>query len=85
MTTETVENGEKTLVVRSLADQGETLVSADMYIGKEVLSIPAVEGWIRGVLEYKWVVIGIAGVLIIAGCIPKKRITASRQTVQEQS
>ncbi|SFP36662.1 hypothetical protein SAMN04487928_101115 [Butyrivibrio proteoclasticus] len=59
------------LVVRSLADQGETLVSANMY-EEEVLSIPAVWG-IRNVLNYKWVLIGIAGVLIIVGCIPRKK------------
>ena len=41
-------------------------------------------GWIRGVLEYKWVVVGMAGVLIIAGCIPRKKGTATHLKVQEQ-
>ena len=72
MSTEAGGVGEhQALIVRSLADQGETLVSADMYLGKEVLSIPAVGGWIRGVLEYKWIVIIAAAGLIIIGCIPK--------------
>ena len=65
--------GSDEIVVKSLADQGETLVSADMYVGKEVLSIPAVGGWIRSVLYYKWAVIGIAGALIVVGCIPRKK------------
>ena len=69
--TEAGESGEKTLVVRSLADQGESLVSADMYLGREVLVVPGVGGWIRGIVRMKWIVIGLAVVLIIAGCIPK--------------
>ncbi|WP_022772868.1 hypothetical protein [Butyrivibrio sp. AE2015] len=60
------------IVVRSLADEGTSVVTADTYLGKEVLSIPAVGGWIRGVLDYKWIVIGIACVFIIVGCIPRK-------------
>ena len=87
MTTERVENGaveDKTLVVKSLADDGESTVTASTYMGKEVLSIPGVGGWIRSVLNYKWVVVGIAGLLIIAGCIPRKRTTVTHQTVQEQ-
>lgn len=65
------------LVVKSLADDGESTVTASTYVGKEILSIPAVGGWIRSVLNYKWIVIVAAGVLIIAGCIPRKRTTAS--------
>ncbi|MBQ8306755.1 MAG: hypothetical protein IJX90_11135 [Blautia sp.] len=79
------EAGEKTLVVRSLADEGTSVVSADMYLGKEVMSIAGVGGWIREIVKYKWIVIGLAGVLIVAGCIPKKNGTATPQTVQEQS
>lgn len=74
MTTERVENGrveDKTLVVKSLADDGESVVTADTFLGKEVLSIPAVGGWIRKALDYKWIVIVAAAGLIIIGCIPK--------------
>lgn len=63
------------LVVKSLADDGESTVTASTYVGKEVLSIPQVGGWIRNTLDYKWIVIGIAGVLIVAGCIPRKMMT----------
>ena len=60
------------IVVNSLADDGETTVTASTYLGKEVLHIPGVGGWIRKALEYKWIVIVTAGLLIIAGCIPRK-------------
>ena len=33
------------LVVKSLADDGESTVTASTYVGKEVLSIPQVSGW----------------------------------------
>ena len=69
------EAGEKTLVVKSLADDGESTVTASTYMGKEVLSIPQVGGWIRSDLNYKWIVIGITGLLIIAGCIPRNKMT----------
>ena len=73
------------VVVRSLADDGESVVTADTYLGKEVLSIPAVGGWMREILNYKWVVIGIAGLLVVAGCIPRmKKDTAIHQTVQQE-
>ena len=76
------EVGEKTLVVRSLADQGTSVVKQSTYLGRQVLAIPQVGGWIRGVLDYKWIVIGLAGLLIVAGCVPKKD-TVAHQTVQE--
>lgn len=69
------EAGEKTLVVKSLADEGTSVVRADMYLGKEVMSIAGVGGFIRSVLNYKWIVIGIAGLLIVVGCIPKGKKT----------
>lgn len=59
------------LIVRSLADDGETTVTASTYMGKEVLSIPQVGGWIRRTLDYKWIVIIAAAGLIVFGCIPK--------------
>ena len=80
-----MEKSTKELVVRSLTDDGETTVTASTYMGKEVLSIPRVGGWIREMLNYKWVVIGIAGVLIVVGCIPRmKKDTAIHQTVQQE-
>ena len=66
------------LIVRSLADQGESVVTADIYLGKEVLSIPQVGGWIRSVFNYKWIVVGVAGLLVVIGCIPKKRVEAQK-------
>ena len=77
--TETGGVGEaRELVVRALADQGESVVTADTFLGKEVLSIPQVGGWIRFVLDYKWIVVGIAGLLVVIGCIPKKRVEAQK-------
>ena len=60
------------IVVKSLADDGESMVTASTYVGKEVLSIPAVGGWIRKALDYKWAIVAVAAVLIIIGCIPRK-------------
>ncbi len=61
------------MTVKSLADDGESTVTASTYMDKEVLSIPQVGGWIRKALDYKWIVIVAAAVLIIIGCIPKGR------------
>lgn len=47
------ERTDEELTVKSLADDGESVVTADTYLGKEILSIPAVGGWIRRVLDYK--------------------------------
>lgn len=74
---------EDEIVVRSLADQGTSLVSADMYLGRQVLAVPGVGGWIRGVLNYKWIVIGLAVVLIVVGCIPKRKDTALKEENQK--
>lgn len=80
----TVSVGSDELIVKSLADDGTSVVTAGTYVGKEVLSIPGVGGWIREIVKYRWVVIGIAGLLVVAGCIPGKRTTATRQTVQQE-
>ena len=61
------------LMVKSLADDGESKVTADTYLGKEVLSIPGVGGWVRKALDYKWIVIMAAAGLIVFGCVPKKK------------
>lgn len=79
------ERTDEELTVKSLADDGVSTVTASTYMGKEILSIPAVGGWIRKALDYKWIVIIAAAGLIIIGCIPKgKRTTASRQTVPQE-
>lgn len=59
------------LIVRSLADDVESVITASTYLGKEVLAVPGVGGWIRGVLDYKWIVIVIAGLLVVVGCMPR--------------
>ncbi len=41
------ERTDEELTVKSLADDGESTVNASSYVGKEILSIPAVGGWIR--------------------------------------
>ena len=69
----TVSVGSDELIVRSLTDDGERLVAPSAYLGKEVLNIPTVGGWIRNALDYKWIVIVAAAGLIIIGCIPKGR------------
>ena len=67
------ERKDEELTVKSLADDGESAVTASTYVGKEVLLIPQVGGWIRKALDYKWIVILAAAGLIIIGCIPKGR------------
>lgn len=73
------------LIVKSLADQGESTVTGSTYLGKQAAAIPNIGGWIRKALDYKWIVIVMAGGLIIAGCIPRKRTTATPGMVQKQS
>ena len=79
------EKTDEELIVRSLADDGETTVTASTYMGKEVLSIPQVGGWIRRTLDYKWIVIIVAAGLIIAGCIPRKTKMEEHQKAAAQS
>ena len=67
------ERKDEELTVKSLADDGESTVTASTYMGKEVLSIPQVGGWIRKALDYKWAIVAVAAVLIIIGCIPRKK------------
>ena len=73
------------LIVRSLADNGESVITPSTYLGKEVAAIPQVGGWIRKALDYKWIVIVMAGVLIIAGCIPRKAQKEEAQNTAAQS
>lgn len=60
------------LIVRSLADNGESTVTASTYMGKEILSILVVGGWNRKALDYKWIMIIASAGLIVFGCMPKK-------------
>ena len=69
------ERTDEELTVKSLADDGESTVTASTYMGKEILSIPQVGGWITKALDYKWIVIIAAAGLIIIGCIPKEKKT----------
>ena len=68
------------IMVKSLADDGESTVTVSTYVGKEVLSIPQVGGWIRRALDYKWIVIVAATGLIIIGCIPKGEEDKTRES-----
>ena len=65
---------EDELTVRSIVDDGETVVTAFTYMGKQVLNIPQIGGWIRKMLDYEWIGIVAAAGLIVAGCVPKKKI-----------
>ena len=67
------ERTDEELTVKSLSDDGESTVTASTYMGKEVMSIPQVGGWIRKALDYKWAIVAVAAVLIIIGCIPRKK------------
>lgn len=80
----TVSVGTDEIVVKSLADDGESTVNASNYLGKEALSILQVGGWIRKALDYKWIVIVAAAGLIIIGCIPKKKATATQGIVPQE-
>lgn len=75
------------LVVKSLADDGESVITPSTYLGKEVLHIPGVGGWIRKALDYKWIVIVIAGLFVVVGCIPRGKVdvTTAQGIVQKQS
>ena len=77
--------GSDELVVRSLADEGVSVVTPSTYLGRQVLVVPGVGGWIRSVLNYRWVVIVAAVVLIIAGCIPRKAQKEEPQKAAAQS
>ena len=66
-----MEKTDTELTVQSLADEGTSVITPSTYLGKEVLSIPQVGGWIRRTLDYKWIVIIASAGLIVFGCIPK--------------
>ena len=62
---------EEGLTVRSLADNGESVVTASIYLGKQVLVMLGIGGCLRAVLGYKWIVVIAAAGLIIVGCVPR--------------
>ena len=74
------ETGE--IVVKPVAENhGQTVVTADTYLGKEIMSIPAVGGWIRSVLNCKWAVIIAAIGLVVVGCIPRGKVENQKTAV----
>jgi len=79
------ETGE--VVVKPVAEtDGKTVVTSDTYLGKEIMSIPAVGGWIRSVLNYRWVVIIAAIGMVVVGCIPRGKVdvTTAQGMVQQE-
>lgn len=57
------------LILRPDNGNGESLVTKDMYVGKEVIAFPYIGGMIRPVLEDgKKYVIGVAIAMIVGGC-----------------
>ena len=62
---------EDKIVVRSLVDGQETIVGKDMFLGKEILTIPSLGEWIYKILKHTWIVIVVAVGFIVWGCIPE--------------
>ena len=60
------------LVVASLADDGESKVTASTYFGRKVLAVPGIGGRLREIVKYRWIVIIAAIGLVVVGCIPAK-------------
>ena len=48
------------------------VITLSTYLGRQVLAVPSVGGWLRSVLNYKWIVVTIAVALIVVGCVPGK-------------
>ncbi|XME02197.1 hypothetical protein QYZ88_016210 [Lachnospiraceae bacterium C1.1] len=71
------------LTVCSLADNGESTVTPSTYLGKQVLAVPSVGVRIREIAKYKWIVIVIAGLLVVAGCIPRGKKTQKMKTAEK--
>ena len=57
------------LILKPDNGQGESLVSKDMYAGKEIIAFPFIGGMIKPVLQHgKKLVIIVAIVMILVGC-----------------
>ena len=65
---------------------GEAIVHKADYVGREVITFPFIGGWLRGMLNHIWIVITIAAVLILAGCLPYEKKNAGRSgSAQEET
>ena len=73
--TEIAEDG--SLTVEPDNGSGEAIVDKVDYVGKEILAIPFIGGWFKVMLRHMWIVIVVAVMLVIAGCLPygKKQAT----------
>ena len=73
--TEIAEDG--SLIVEPDNGSGEAIVEKVDYVGKEILAIPFIGGWLKLMLRHMWIVIVVAVMLVIVGCLPygKKRAT----------
>ncbi len=60
---------EEGLILRPDNGKGESLVTKDMYVGKEVIAFPYIGGLIKPVLQHgkAWVII-VAIAMILVGC-----------------
>ena len=62
------------LIVRPDNGQGESLVTGDMYAGKEIIAFPFVGGMIKPVLQHRKALVMIATmIMIITGCVSTGR------------
>lgn len=64
---------EDEILVRPLVGNGVTVVKRDTFLGKEILSIPGCGERIWNALQHKKIIVAAALVLLIVGCIPKRR------------
>ena len=70
---------EETLILRPDNGKGESLVTKDMYVGKEIIAFPYIGGMIKPVLQHgKKLVIIVAIVMILVGCRGLGRKTGDR-------
>ena len=63
--------GKDELIVKSLVDNEKSVVGRDIFLGREIMSIPGVGGWVYTALHYRWIVIIIAISFIVWGCVPQ--------------
>ena len=49
---------------------GEATVNKVDYVGKEIIAFPFIGGWLRGILGHAGVVVVLAVVLVVVGCLP---------------
>ena len=73
--TDIAENG--SLTVEPDNGSGEAIVEKVDYVGKEIIAIPFIGGWLKVMLRHMWIVIVAAVMLVVVGCLPyeKKKVT----------